>query len=59
VVERGNPAGRAGGPRGASVGLGWNVPAGQRYLGNLTYIDTRVSGSPVSLGSSIVFVDNH
>ena len=44
---------------GASVGLGWNVPAGARYLGNLTYIDTRVAGSPVTLGSSIVFVDNH
>jgi hypothetical protein len=44
---------------GASVALGWNVPAGARYLGNLTYLDTRVAGSPVSLGSSIVFVDNH
>ncbi len=44
---------------GASVGLGWNVPAGARYLGNLTYIDTRVAGSPVTMGSSIVFVDNH
>ena len=43
----------------ASVGLGWSVPAGARYLGNLTYLDTRIAGSPVSLGSSIVFIDNH
>ena len=43
----------------ASVGLGWSVPAGKRYLGNLSYFDTRVAGSPVSLGSSVVFIDNH
>ena len=43
----------------ASVGLGWSVPAGKRYLGMLGYFDTRIVGTPVSLGSSIVFVDNH
>ena len=42
----------------ASIGLGWNVPAGARYLGNVTYTDpTTPPGSP--LGSTIVFVDNH
>ena len=42
----------------ASIGVAWSVPAGARYLGNLTYTDTTVAGSPVTLGSSIVFVDN-
>jgi len=39
----------------ASIVLGWNVPAGVRYLGNVTYTDP----SSASIGSTIVFVDNH
>lgn len=55
---------RASGPRmvyagsAASVGLFWSVPAGARYLGNLTYFDTRVAGSPVVLGSTVVFINS-
>ena len=45
-------------PSAASIGVAWSVPAGARYLGNLTFSDTTVAGSPVTLGSSIVFVDN-
>ena len=39
----------------ASIVLDWNVPAGVRYLGNVTYTDP----SSASIGSTIVFVDNH
>jgi hypothetical protein len=39
----------------ASIGLGWNVPAGARYLGNVIYTDP----ASAALGSTIVFVDNH
>ncbi len=39
----------------ASIGLGWNVPAGVRYLGNVIYTDP----TSAALGSTIVFVDNH
>jgi hypothetical protein len=39
----------------ASIGLGWSVPAGQRYLGNLSFFD----GSSALIGSTVVFVDNH
>lgn len=39
----------------ASIGLGWAVPAGQRYLGNLQYADN----TGAALGSTLVFVDNH
>lgn len=39
----------------ASIGLGWSVPAGARYLGNVTYADP----ASTTLGSTIVFVDNH
>ena len=39
----------------ASIGLGWSVPAGQRYLGNLTFTDPATG----PIGSTIVFVDNH
>ncbi|MEP7138900.1 MAG: S8 family serine peptidase, partial [Caldimonas sp.] len=39
----------------ASIGLGWSVPAGARYLGNVIYSDP----SSTTLGSTIVFVDNH
>jgi subtilisin family serine protease len=41
----------------ASIGLGWRVTAGHRYLGHLQYWDTRTA-TPVSIGSSLVFVDN-
>lgn len=41
----------------ASVGLGWNVPAGARYLGNVSYFDTTGGGSS-KIGSTVVFVDN-
>jgi hypothetical protein len=41
---------------GASIGLGWKVVAGHRYLGLVQYWDTR-SATPVSLGSSLVQVD--
>jgi hypothetical protein len=52
---------KAGGPTSvyaassASIVLGWNVPAGVRYLGNVTYTDP----ASASLGTTIVFVDNH
>ena len=39
----------------ASVGLGWSVPAGKRYLGNVTFFDN----TSTKIGSTIVFVDNH
>ena len=39
----------------ASIGLGWAVPAGQRYLGNLQFAD----GTGTALGSTVVLVDNH
>ena len=39
----------------ASIGLGWSVPAGARYLGNVIYADP----SSTILGSTILFVDNH
>ena len=39
----------------ASIGLGWSVPAGKRYLGNLTYFDS----TSTKIGSTVVFVDNH
>jgi subtilisin family serine protease len=39
----------------ASIVLSWNVPAGVRYLGNVIYTDP----ASASLGSTIVFVDNH
>ena len=38
----------------ASIGLRWAVPAGQRYLGNVRYVDP----SSTALGSSIVVIDN-
>ena len=41
----------------ATVALAWSVPAGQRYLGNVTYVNTTVPATPVVLGSTIVFVD--
>lgn len=43
----------AGGP--ASIGLGWSVTAGKRYLGNVQYFDN----TGVQVGSTIVNVDNH
>lgn len=39
----------------ASIALGWSVPAGVRYLGNVSYTDP----ASATLGSTIVFVDNH
>ena len=39
----------------ASIGLGWSVPAGQRYLGNLSFFDNTAT----KIGSTVVFVDNH
>ena len=39
----------------ASIGLGWSVPAGQRYLGNLSFFDN----TSTKIGSTVVFVDNH
>jgi hypothetical protein len=39
----------------ASIGLGWTVPAGARYLGNVRYIDN----NSALIGSTIVYVDNH
>lgn len=38
-----------------SIALGWSVPAGQRYLGNVQFRDA----ASALLGSTIVFVDNH
>ena len=57
----GNQTLRASGPRNvyaggtASIGLGWAVPAGQRYLGNLQFADN----TRAVIGSTLVFVDNH
>lgn len=39
----------------ATIGLSWNVPAGQRYLGNVQY--RQVAGGAV-IGSTSVFIDN-
>lgn len=39
----------------ASVGLGWSVPAGHRYLGLVEYFDN----TPAKIGSTQVWVDNH
>lgn len=39
----------------ASIGLGWAVTAGKRYMGNVQYRNS--TGIP--LGSTMVFVDNH
>jgi hypothetical protein len=39
----------------ASIGISWNVPAGQRYLGNVQYRQT-AAGAPV--GATTVFVDS-
>ncbi len=39
----------------ATIGLGWSVPAGKRYLGNLQYFDDTAA----LVGSTVVFVDNH
>ncbi len=41
----------------ASIGLGWSVPAGQRYMGHVRFSDPANGGA--FLGSTIVFVDNH
>ena len=40
----------------SSVGLGWSVPAGQRYMGSVRFSDPANGGA--LLGSTIVFVDN-
>ena len=39
----------------ASIGLGWTVLAGARYLGNVQFIDN----NSALIGSTIVYVDNH
>lgn len=39
----------------ASIGLGWAVTPGARYLGNVRYLDS----ANTQIGSTIVFVDNH
>lgn len=39
----------------ASIGLGWSVAAGKRYMGNVQYRDS----AGTALGSTMVFVDNH
>ena len=39
----------------ASIGLGWSVPAGKRYLGNVQFIDN----TSALIGSTLVEVDNH
>ena len=41
----------------STIALGWSVPAGKRYLGNVTYVNTTVPAAPVVLGSTTVFVD--
>jgi len=41
----------------ASIGLGWSVPVGHRYLGQVQFNDT-TNAVPVSLGTTLVFVDN-
>lgn len=38
----------------ASIVLGWSVPAGARYLGNVKFTDP----ASTALGSTLVFVDN-
>ena len=51
---------RAAGPRGvyagsaASVGLGWSVPAGQRYLGTVRFFDD----TSTLIGTTVVAIDN-
>ena len=42
----------------ASIGLGWSVPAGKRYLGNLSYFDTTNPAAISQIGSTVVFIDN-
>lgn len=41
----------------ASVGLGWSVPVGHRYLGQVQFNDT-TNAVPVSLGTTLVLIDN-
>ncbi|MDC8770226.1 S8 family serine peptidase [Roseateles albus] len=41
----------------ASIGLGWKVAPGHRYLGQVEFLDTR-SSPAVSLGKTAVMVDN-
>ena len=43
----------------ASIGLGWSVPAGQRYLGNLSFFDNTDPMAISKIGSTVVFIDNH
>ena len=43
----------------ASVGLGWSVPAGKRYLGTLKFTNTTNAQAPVAVGASVVLIDNH
>ncbi len=43
----------------ASIGLGWSVPAGKRYLGNVSFFDNTDPSAISLIGSSVVFVDNH
>ena len=43
----------------ASIGLGWSVPAGKRYLGNLSFFDTTTPSAITKIGSTVVFIDNH
>lgn len=38
----------------ASIGLNWNVPAGKRYLGTVTYLN-----GATQVGRTTVYVDNH
>lgn len=40
---------------GASIGIGWTVPAGARYLGNLRYFDN----TSTLIGSTLLMIDNH
>ena len=42
----------------ASIGLGWSVPAGQRYLGDLSFFDTTDPMAISKIGSTVVFIDN-
>ena len=42
----------------ASIGLGWSVPAGKRYLGNLSYFDATDPMAITKIGSTVVFIDN-
>jgi hypothetical protein len=41
----------------ASIGLGWSVPAGQRYLGAVQLFNP--ASPATALGTTLVFVDNH